>query len=189
MPLRLVVGLGNPGKAYEMTRHNAGFLVVDELARRSAASWKSGPGFRGEMAKTVGGWLLKPKTFMNESGQAIQALASYYKILPEEILLVTDDFALPFGQLRIRKNGSSGGHNGLESAFTHLGTREIPRLRIGIGSPNGLTGDYVLDKFTSEELPALDQTVVRAADCVESVLTQGLEKAMNQFNQNLKPES
>lgn len=188
MPIRLIAGLGNPGKAYEQTRHNAGFFVVEELARREGADWKAEKNHFAETARTSWGWLVKPLTYMNESGRAIQSLAAYYKISAEEVLVIFDDFALPLGQIRLRKSGSSGGHNGMESASLHLGSREIPRLRIGIGSPNGQTRDYVLDKFTPDELPVLKRAVLRAADCVETSLAAGLEPAMNQFNQNPNPE-
>ncbi|HEY5791651.1 MAG TPA: aminoacyl-tRNA hydrolase [Chthoniobacterales bacterium] len=188
MSTRLVAGLGNPGKAYAGTRHNAGFLVVEELARRSGTGWQKESARHAEVARQPWGWLAKPTTFMNDSGRAIQSLAAYYRIQPAEILAVFDDFALPLGQVRLRKSGSSGGHNGLKSLCLHLGTSEIPRLRIGIGSPNRPTHDYVLDTFAPEELPVLERAVIRAADCVEAILTTGLEPAMNQFNSNLQPE-
>lgn len=184
MSIRLVAGLGNPGKAYEQTRHNAGFFVVEELARRAGTDWKMEKSHSAEIAKVPWGWLVKPQTYMNDSGRSVQSLAAYYKIAAVEVLVIFDDFALPLGQIRLRKSGSSGGHNGMESVSLHLGTREIPRLRVGIGSPNGLTRDYVLDKFTPDEQPALKRAVLRAADCVETLLASGLDPAMNQFNPN-----
>jgi peptidyl-tRNA hydrolase, PTH1 family len=181
---RLIVGLGNPGRQYAGTRHNAGFLVADELARRSADAFRFEAKWDAEIAlfspKQV---LMKPQTFMNLSGEAVANYARYYHIEPSEVLVIFDDVALPLGDLRLRKSGSAGGHNGLESVMTHFTTQGVPRLRVGIGAADRSLHDHVLGRFTSEELPALEAAVKRAADAVEYASTRGIEPAMNIYNQ------
>lgn len=182
-PIRLVAGLGNPGREYQRTRHNIGFMVLDRLAVDAQLPWEFS-------AKWNAGWaksdviLVKPATFMNRSGEAVAAIANFYKIAAEEVLVVLDDFALPLGRLRLRAQGSSGGHNGLESVFEHFGTESVPRLRIGIGAaPAQGATDYVLGRFFEEEQPLLDATIRRASDAVKCAIDKGLIAAMNLFNQ------
>ena len=182
-PIRLVAGLGNPSREYQRTRHNIGFMVLDRLAADAQLPWEFS-------AKWNAGWaksdvtLVKPATFMNRSGEAVAAIANFYKIAAEEVLVVLDDFALPLGRLRLRAQGSSGGHNGLESIFEHFGTEVVARLRVGIGAApvQGAT-DYVLSRFFEEEQPLLDATIRRAADAVKCAIDKGLIAAMNLFNQ------
>lgn len=181
---RLVAGLGNPGRQYAGTRHNAGFLVVDELARRAAAPFRFESKWDAEVAECGGRLLMKPQTFMNLSGESVGNYARYRRLDPSEVLVVIDDAALPFGDLRFRRSGSAGGHNGLESVLVHLGTESVPRLRFGIGgAAPGALHEHVLGKFLPEELPALEAAVSRAADAVEHANAHGLEAAMNTYNQ------
>jgi PTH1 family peptidyl-tRNA hydrolase len=182
-PIRLVAGLGNPGREYQRTRHNVGFMVLDRLAADAQLPWQFSSKWNAGWAKTDV-ILVKPATFMNRSGEAIAAIANFYKIAAQEVLIVLDDFALPLGRLRLRAQGSSGGHNGLESVLDHFGTDSVPRLRVGIGSApvEGAT-DYVLGRFFEEEQPLLDATIRRAADAVKWAIDKGLIAAMNLFNQ------
>ena len=184
---RLVAGLGNPGREYAGTRHNVGFLVADELARRSACEFAFNTKWNSQVADAGGRTIMKPQTFMNLSGEAVADYARYFKLQREEIMVVLDDAALPLGALRLRKSGTAGGHNGLESILIHLGSEAVPRLRVGIGAPDerGLH-DHVLGKFDPSESPALQEAVSRAADAVEYSNAHGLDAAMNQFNQ--KPQ-
>jgi len=181
--IRLVAGLGNPGREYLRTRHNIGFMVLDWLAAERQLPWEFSDRWNAGWAKSDV-ILVKPATYMNRSGEAVAALANFYKIAPEETLVVLDDFALPLGRLRLRERGSAGGHNGLESVIEHLGTESVPRLRIGIGSApiQGAT-DYVLGRFFEEEQPILEATIQRAANAVKCSIDKGLIAAMNQFNQ------
>ncbi|HEY1582503.1 MAG TPA: aminoacyl-tRNA hydrolase [Chthoniobacterales bacterium] len=181
--IRLVAGLGNPGREYQRTRHNVGFMVLDRLAADAELPWDYAEKWGAAWAKS-NVILVKPATFMNRSGQSLAAIANFYKIATEEILVVLDDFALPLGRLRIRAQGSSGGHNGLESIFEHLGTEALPRLRVGIGAaPAQGAVDYVLGRFFEEEQPALDAAIKRAAEAVKCAVDKGLFAAMNLFNQ------
>lgn len=185
--LRAVVGLGNPGPEYEDTRHNLGFRIVDQLAER----WKAGrwrrSGERLQARATVAGReiaLVKPITWMNRSGIAIRALRDSLECQPEEILVCYDELALPLGRIRLRPNGSHGGHNGMRSIIDRLGTTEFPRLRVGIG-PEGQVddaSDFVLSPFRRKERPLADEGVVRAADAVECAVIEDLLTAMNRFN-------
>lgn len=182
-PIRLVAGLGNPGREYQRTRHNVGFMVLDRLAADANLPWEYSEKWGAAWAKTDI-ILVKPATFMNRSGQPLSAIANFYKIAAEEILVVLDDFALPLGRLRLRAQGSSGGHNGLESVFEHFGTESIPRLRVGIGSaPAQAATDHVLGRFFEDEQPLVDATIRRAADAVKCAVDKGLIAAMNVFNQ------
>ncbi|MEI8313121.1 MAG: aminoacyl-tRNA hydrolase [Verrucomicrobiota bacterium] len=181
---RLVAGLGNPGQEYAGTRHNVGFLVADELARRSACSFSFNTKWNSDVANCGGRTIMKPQTFMNLSGEAIAGYARYFKLQREEIMIIIDDASLPLGVLRLRKSGTAGGHNGLESILVHLGSEAVPRLRVGIGAPDGKgLHDHVLGKFDAAELPALQEAVSRAADAFEYSNAHGIESAMNQFNQ------
>jgi PTH1 family peptidyl-tRNA hydrolase len=182
-PIRLVAGLGNPGREYQRTRHNVGFMVLDRLAADAQLPWQFSSKWNAGWAKTDV-ILVKPATFMNRSGEAIAAIANFYKIAAQEVLIVLDDFALPLGRLRLRAHGSSGGPKGLETVLVHFGTDSVPRLRVGIGSApvEGAT-DYVLGRFFEEEQPLLDATIRRAADAVKWAIDKGLIAAMNLFNQ------
>lgn len=181
---RLVACLGNPGRQYENTRHNVGFLVADELARRSVVDFSFDPHWNADTAKAGGRTLMKPKTFMNLSGEAVGGFARYYKIPTEQVMVVLDDTSLPLGTVRLRKSGTSGGHNGLESVLVHLGTERVPRLRVGIGRPDRSTlHDHVLGTFETAELPALSESIHRASDAFEYANAHGMDAAMNQFNQ------
>ena len=187
--LRLIVGLGNPGARYARTRHNVGFQLLDCLAGRWRAEWKLEKKFQASMAQTEwhghGLLLAQPQTFMNSSGEAVGALAGYYRVPRERLLVAVDDADLPLGEIRLRARGSSGGHHGLESIEQHLGSREFARLRIGIGrTADGRREitDYVLAPFEKAEAPVVEEVLTAAAAQVECWLEDGIEKAMNQFN-------
>ena len=186
-PMFLIAGLGNPGRRYDGTRHNVGFDVVDELARRHRAEWETAP--RGIEA-LVARWRVtdtvfaKPLTFMNLSGQAIVGLLQFYKIDPAGLLVAVDDVHLELGRLRIRSRGSAGGHNGLKSVIAALGSDEFARLRIGVGRGDGRRdlADHVLAKFDAEERAIVAETVSRTADAVELFIAEGIGPAMNRYN-------
>jgi PTH1 family peptidyl-tRNA hydrolase len=184
---RLIAGLGNPGRDYEDTRHNIGFMVVNALASQLRASWTHEKRWDCELAKFSGGWLLKPHTFMNKSGRAVSAVGHFYKVTPQETIAVHDDVDLPLGSLRFRTNGSAAGHNGLRSLIAHFGSDEFPRLKVGIAAPQGrpdgerLVG-HVLGKFSDKEMPDVLDVVRRAAEALMMALRSGLEAAMNLYN-------
>ena len=181
--IRLVVGLGNPGAEYERTRHNIGIMVLDRLAADWRVQWQREQKWGAYWAKTEHALLVKPMTYMNRSGGPLQMVANFYKIGHAEILPVFVDMALPLGRLRIRLNGSTGGHNGLESIITTFGTDEIPRLRVGIGAPpHPGAVDFVLGRFFEEEMPVVEKTVTRAAEAVKVAIDKGVLSAMNTFN-------
>ncbi len=180
--IRLVAGLGNPGREYENTRHNVGFLVANELARRGGVSFLHLPKWNADVARCGPLTIVKPTTFMNLSGESVGDFSRFYKLDPREILVVIDDAALPLGSLRLRHSGSSGGHNGLESIMVHLGTDKVPRLRVGIGSSEFSRRDHVLGRFSADEQAAINQAIDRAADAIEYAQQAGFEAAMNQFN-------
>lgn len=168
-PPRLIVGLGNPGSEYEATRHNIGFWFVDQLAERLKVNIAVQPKFFGRVARHGDAWLLEPTTFMNRSGQAVAALAHFYKIAPGEILVVHDDLDLPPGGIRVKQGGGNGGHNGLKDIQARLGTPDFWRLRLGIGHPRTLSlnqqvADFVLHPPRLEDMPAIEQSLVR---CLE----------------------
>ena len=180
----MIAGLGNPGREYEQTRHNIGFLVVDRLAAQFGLAWEKSSKWGAVSAKCGEVILVKPMAFMNRSGQPLGAIGQFYKIDPPEILLVLDDLALPLGRLRLRARGGPGGHNGLESILAQFGTEEIPRLRIGIGAaPRDGSVDYVLSRFFDEEKTLVASTIDRAAEAVKWAIDKGLVSAMNNFNQ------
>lgn len=184
---RLIVGLGNPGNSYQDTRHNIGFMVIDVLAVRLGAAFQVEKRWESHVAKFAGGFLVKPQTYMNLSGRAVGSVGRFYKIPPQETLVVFDDVDLPLGRLRLRLSGSAAGHNGLKSLIATLGTSEFPRVKVGIGADNGRpAGDrlveHVLGKFSDEEKAAVAQAVDRAADAVMGALESGLGAAMNFFN-------
>lgn len=182
--IRLIAGLGNPGREYEQTRHNIGFLVVDRLAAQFGSTWEKSSKWGAISAKCRKMILVKPMTYMNRSGEPLGAIGQFYKIEPPEILIVLDDLALPPGRLRLRARGGAGGHNGLESILAQFGTEEIPRLRIGIGAPpRDGSVDYVLSRFFDEEKALVASTIDRAAEAVKWAIDKGLVSAMNNFNQ------
>ena len=181
----LIVGLGNAGREYERSRHNVGFLVVDELARRHGGR-VTDRGARSLTGKARLGdrelVLAKPQTMMNLSGIAVKALRTKYGVPLERTLIVHDDLDLPFGRLRIRKDGSSAGNHGLDSIIASMGTKDFARVRVGIGRPPGDGVDYVLSPFTPAEQAQLADVVGRAADAVDATIEQGLDRAMTDFN-------
>jgi PTH1 family peptidyl-tRNA hydrolase len=187
-PLHFIVGLGNPGAGYKRTRHNAGFLLVEKLATRWQAEWKSERKFNARLARAKYQQhpvlLCQPQTFMNASGEAVGALMKFYRLPRTRLLVVVDDADLPLGGIRLRPGGSSGGHHGLESIEQHLGSREFARLRLGIGRRDGAREitDYVLSRFDPAEKALVEKVLDRAAGQAECWLTGGVQKAMNQFN-------
>ena len=181
--IRLVAGLGNPGSEYAATRHNIGFMVVDQLAAQLGSMWERSTKWDAVSARCGDALLVKPISFMNRSGYPLFAIAQFYKIAAAQILVVLDDLALPVGRLRLRANGGPGGHNGLESIVMQFGTEEIPRLRIGIGeAPREGSVDYVLGRFFEEEKPIVKSAIDRAVDAVKCAIDNGLVSAMNTFN-------
>ena len=188
MNLYLIAGLGNPGGDYARTRHNVGFMVLEGVAKRWGVGWTYEKKFNARLARAERvertALLCEPQTYMNSSGKAVGAVAEFYRIPVDRLLIVLDDADLPFGQLRLRPGGSSGGHHGLESIEQHLGTREYARLRIGIGRQSGAREitSYVLGRFSSTETPLLDKVLTVASDQVECWLESGIQKAMSQFN-------
>ena len=200
MSLRLIVGLGNPGPEYRDTRHNVGFRVVDEIARRHQLTWAMAPSQVpdafvvkkfGDIAPSGGSAsrnppyvLAKPLTFMNLSGAAVAALARYYDVAPSDLLVVFDDVDLPFGRIRARAMGSAGTHNGLRSVVGSLGTTEFPRLRVGVGRGDARRdlADHVLSKFERDESAVLESVIARAADAAEMFAADDILKVMNVYN-------
>ncbi len=183
----LVVGLGNPGKDYTNTRHNVGFNAVDQLAERNGIKinkikFKSlyGEGFIGR-EKVI---LVKPQTYMNNSGQALAELVQFYKIPVENIIVIVDDIDIDFASIRIRLKGSAGSHNGLKSIIRHLNQDSFPRVRLGIGKkhPQQDLADFVLSRFSKEENPYIEEAIVAAAQAVETIVEDGINNAMNKYN-------
>ena len=184
----LVVGLGNPGSQYEATRHNVGFRAVDALAKEAGVKIDRAK-FQALTAQaTVGGvrvLLMKPQTYMNLSGVAVKQAADFYKVPPERVLVLFDDIDLDVGRLRIRRNGSAGGHNGIKSIISSLGSQEFPRIKIGVGAkphPDYDLADWVLSRSTLAEQKLLDPAIEHAAEAVPVIFTQGIERASSQFN-------
>ena len=186
--MHLIVGLGNPGAEYAQTRHNAGFLLVEKLAAQWKADWTNERKFKARMAKSDRQGkrvlLCEPQTFMNLSGETVGEVTGFYQLPLPQLIVAVDDADLPFGEIRLRPGGSSGGHHGLESIEQHLGTRDFARLRIGIGRKDGARQitNYVLGKFEPAEQELLAKILERAANQVECWLAAGLQKAMSQFN-------
>ncbi|MFN3763067.1 MAG: aminoacyl-tRNA hydrolase [Anaerolineae bacterium] len=183
----LIVGLGNPGVRYARNRHNVGARCVSRLAAAHGLEFSRRQKNARVARGTVGGCpvvLAIPQTFMNESGRAVAPLARFYQVPPENLLVIYDDLDLPLGSLRIRPEGSSGGHRGMRSVIEHLGTQSFPRLRIGIGRPPGQMdpADYVLQDFTPDEEAVVEETIERAIAAIQTWLTEGLEKAMSLYN-------
>lgn len=186
--IKLIIGLGNPGKKYEKTRHNIGFTVVNELVSARGLDWQTGR-FAAELAEgKVAGqriFFLKPLTYMNKSGESVAGIVHYYKIDASELLVIHDDLDLPLGRVRITVKGSAGGHNGIKSIIQHLGTDDFTRLKIGIGRPPNTkveVVDHVLAPFLKEETQVVAKIVKIATQAVEACLQNGLQDAMNQFN-------
>lgn len=189
----IIVGLGNPGKQYEHTRHNVGFEVIDILADRIGICIEEkkhkalcGRGIL-EGQKVV---LVKPQTFMNLSGESVRAIFDFYKVESKDIIIVYDDVSLEPGQLRIRGKGSAGGHNGIKNIIVHLGTQEFPRVKVGVGEkPKGMDlADYVLSRFSKEEQDTMEEAFHEAANAVAMMVKQDIDSAMNHFNMKKKTE-
>jgi PTH1 family peptidyl-tRNA hydrolase len=188
--MKVIVGLGNPGSQYAGTRHNVGFAVVDMLAR--SGRWQQR--FQAEVAEGQEGeekvLYVKPLTYMNRSGQSVRQVLDFYKVPPTDLLVIADDINLPLGQLRARPDGSAGGHNGLKDIAQHLGTTEYPRLRIGVGGPQGSQdlADYVLARFRASEQPAVEDALLRAVQAAAVWVKRGIEACMNQYNSAGNPK-
>jgi PTH1 family peptidyl-tRNA hydrolase len=187
-PLHLIVGLGNPGKEYAGTRHNAGFLLVEKLAQKWRSDWALEKKFNARLARhELDGRravLCEPQTFMNASGEAVASVAGFYRVPSGQVLVVVDDADLPLGELRLRPSGGAGGHHGLESVEKHLGTRDFARLRVGIGRADGIREitNFVLGKFGPSETELAERVLQVACDQAECWCVAGIQKAMNQFN-------
>lgn len=184
----LLVCLGNPGGQYENTRHNAGFMVADELAERQGVPIQRLKFRALTNTVTIGDQkvlLMKPTTYMNLSGEAVHEAAAFYKVPPDHILVVSDEAALPPGRIRVRKNGSAGGHNGLKNIIAHLGAEDFPRIRVGVGQkphPDYDMADWVLGRLQGEDKKAVESAVKKAADAAECLIKEGPDRAMNQYN-------
>jgi PTH1 family peptidyl-tRNA hydrolase len=188
--MKLVVGLGNPGRKYEGTRHNVGYMILAGLARKFGQPPLKEKFHAEVMEAELGGQkalLMTPLTFMNLSGLSVAEAKSFYKISEQDMLVVCDDLNLPLGKLRIRVKGASGGQKGLEDIIRRLGTEDFPRLRVGIGNPpdNWDWADFVLSKFTKDEQPTVEQSIVRAIEAVEAWAREGIENCMNIYNKEL----
>jgi len=178
-----IVGLGNPGREYEMTRHNVGFIVLKHLAQELGVAFRKEARFEGWRAKSGDTELFMPATFMNESGRACQKLLHYFQIAPSQLLVVVDDMHLPFGQMRLRAFGSAGGHNGLKSIERELGTTHYMRLRIGIGRARDAHVEHVLGKFSQDELETLGPLVEKAVAFLQRLPVDGFSKVATELNQ------
>lgn len=184
----LIVGLGNPGGKYEITRHNAGFLCADLFAESMNTEIKRLKYHALTAEVNIDGHrclLMKPQTFMNNSGEAVAEAAKFYKIPLEKIIVVFDDISLPIGKLRVRRKGSAGGHNGIKSLIAHLGSENFPRVKIGVGAkphPDYDLGDWVLTSFKKEDFPALKEAMVNAGEAVKLIVNGNTDKAMNLYN-------
>jgi len=191
--LRLVIGLGNPGPKYAGTRHNVGFMALERLAAAAGNGFRNQARLQGLLAEVGSGdqrlRLLMPQTFMNDSGRSIRAALDWFGLQPQELLVVVDDMDLPLGKLRLRASGSAGGHNGLRSTISHLGTQDFPRLRIGIGAPadnpverKARTIGHVLGRFNPDEQPLLEQVLTEVQAGIGLIQRQGLMRAANRLN-------
>jgi peptidyl-tRNA hydrolase, PTH1 family len=181
--IRCLAGLGNPGSEYTGTRHNIGFMVIDQLAAQLGLAWEKSTRWDALTSKHGDLVVVKPLSFMNRSGYPLVAITQFYKIAPAEILIVLDDFALPLGRIRIRATGGSGGHNGLDSVILQFGTEDIPRLRIGIGAaPTAGSVDYVLGRFFEEERELVNSAIDRSIQAIKCAVDNGVVAAMNTFN-------
>ncbi len=185
--MKLIVGLGNIGNKYTFTRHNAGFMLADSIALNSGLDFKENSRLKCFITKFHSNGedylLIKPTTFMNLSGEAVRAVIDYYKIEIKDILIVFDDLSLDLGKIRFRANGSDGGHNGIKSIIQHLGTKDIPRLKIGIGpQPNIPSEVFVLQNFSKEELEKLKETLAIAKEAIACYFTEGMQTVQNKYN-------
>ncbi len=190
MSIRLVVGLGNPGKEYERTRHNAGFWLVERFAQANGVVLRKDPKFKALVGKTAEGvWLLEPQTFMNLSGQPVQMLAGFFKIKPEEVLVVHDELDFPPGVARVKQGGGIAGHNGLKDISQRLATHDYWRLRIGVGKPQpGREGaDYVLEKPAADDKAAIDGAIEKCLEVLPQMLSGDMQGAMNKLHTEEKP--
>ncbi|MBT3253609.1 MAG: aminoacyl-tRNA hydrolase [Candidatus Marinimicrobia bacterium] len=186
--LRAIIGLGNPGSRYVKTRHNAGFMVIDELAQRWQVSFKPGKGnYVFAKSATRDAILMKPTTYMNNSGQAVRHLTDYFKIEVEDCMIVFDDLDILFPELRLRKQGGAGTHRGMQSVIQHLNETNFPRTRMGIGGDQGrrLSEDFVLENYSKDDLNVLPEQLGKAADALEYWLKDDIDNTMNRFN--IKP--
>ncbi len=189
---KLVVGLGNPGEKYIGVRHNLGFMVVEELGKKmddgrwkmgvEDGGWKLDKKFRSEILKTKDVLLVKPQTYMNNSGLAVKLLANYYKIAPEDIIIIHDELDLPLGKIKVRQGGAAAGHHGVESIIASLGTDQFVRVRLGIGPATGVVERFVLEPFSPREKPQVKHVIRQAVKALDLLLEKGLEKAQNQYN-------
>ena len=182
---RAIIGLGNPGERYAKTRHNAGFMVLDELAGRWQVTYRPGKGsyvFAKDAKRDV--FLMKPTTYMNHSGQAVRQLIDYFKIEAEDCMLVFDDLDFSFPEIRLRKQGGAGTHRGVQSVIQHLGLQNFPRTRMGIGGSQGkrLAEDFVLENYSKNDLDILPEQLGKAADAIEYWLNENIDSAMNRYN-------
>lgn len=187
--IRLIAGLGNPGREYENTRHNAGFMILDRFAAKLGVSFSNERKLEGHLARSGSLFLLKPQTYMNLSGRSVAAVCQFYRVAPAEVLVVYDDVAIPEGRLRLRAHGSAGGHNGMRSMIACLGTDQFPRLRFGVGASDGGKGlvGHVLGAFDPAGKEALDKSLENAVEAVSMCALRGLAAAMNHFNPAEKP--
>lgn len=191
--MKIVIGLGNPGSKYEFTRHNIGFRIVDSLARDMGIEFNKVKSYYSLISRGMINnhkvMLVKPQTFMNLSGRAVNRVVSYYKIPLQDLLIVYDDLNLELGQVRIRKKGSSGGHKGIESIMQYLNSEDIPRLRIGIGNPsvnyNFDCVSYVLSNFNNDEEDKIEKVIQLSTKAVKTIIEYGFEKAMRKYNRKL----
>ncbi len=188
--MKLIVGLGNPGSKYEKTRHNAGFMTVEYLAKHfELGMFKNADRFKSKLLEgninAENTFLMKPQTFMNLSGEAIKSVMHFYKISLEDLVVIYDDVEIPFGKGRIRSDGSAGGHNGMKSIIKMLGTQEFIRIRIGIKPPDTFKGeleDYVLGKLTKDQEDDMNSVIQKIPNILDTLAFDGIEKAMNEFN-------
>lgn len=191
--MKLIVGLGNPGEKYQNVRHNLGFMVLDELAKKlNLLDWSREEKFKSELIKAPGLILVKPQTYVNRSGLAVRLLADYYKLTPGDIILIHDELDLPLGKIKVRLDGAAAGHHGVESIITALGTDQFIRIRLGIGNLRTLSAErqgqsisaekFVLESFAHSQKPQVKHMIKQAIKALELLLEKGLEKAQNQFN-------
>lgn len=183
--MKLIVGLGNPDLKYKNTRHNIGFMALDYYAKEKRYSFKKKKEFKGEVYLSKDFILLKPLTYMNLSGESVQAVSNFYKISPEDILVISDDFNIPFLKLRLRNKGSAGGHNGLKSIISQVGSEDFKRIRVGLGSPEYDTIDFVLSKFSIEDIKQMDVTFEKIKEAIDLFIEdKPFDIIMNKYNTN-----
>lgn len=184
--MKLIAGLGNIGDKYCFTRHNAGFMVLDRWALVEGFSFRQDNKLKSFISRhNIGGediLFVKPTTFMNLSGEAVRAVKDYYKIDVSDIIVIYDDIALPMGKIRLRANGSDGGHNGIKSIIQHLGTNKFDRIKVGIGPQIGPSEHYVLQNFSKEQMEILKDVLDKSIEAAKAMMSEGIEKAQNKFN-------